>query len=218
MSLLPLPPSSFPPLPAGFSGRVRWPPTTNCGISIGRLPRRSPPSSRNTPSRLSRPPGLRRDQRHAADAGSASSFLDPRAYARMREQQEGLYFGLGLRSCRSTATSPSRGCSKDRPRSHGIRRGDVIAHIESESAKGWTSEKRCGNCGAEGHVGQHRRAPQRPRTSDSADRHARRDQHPEPEGVVHDRAARPATRPLPNRRAHRRRSGARARRHAQRRP
>ena len=72
-----------------------------------------------------------------------SSFIDPRSYAQMRERQEGRYYGLGITiQRRSTATSPSSACSKARRRyQKGIRRGDVIAKIEGEDAKGWTTEQ-----------------------------------------------------------------------------
>jgi carboxyl-terminal processing protease len=70
-----------------------------------------------------------------------SSFMDPKSYARMREQQEGRYYGLGLTIVaidgditisRVFEGSPAYG--------QGIRRGDVIAEIEGESAKGWTTD------------------------------------------------------------------------------
>ncbi len=71
-----------------------------------------------------------------------SSFMDPRTYAQMRERQEGRYYGLGLTIVavdgditvvRVFEGSPAYG--------KGIRRGDVIARIEGEDAKGWTSEQ-----------------------------------------------------------------------------
>jgi carboxyl-terminal processing protease len=70
-----------------------------------------------------------------------SSFMDPRTYAQMRERQEGRYYGLGLTIVavdgditvvRVFEGSPAYG--------KGIRRGDVIARIENEDAKGWTSD------------------------------------------------------------------------------
>jgi carboxyl-terminal processing protease len=70
-----------------------------------------------------------------------SSFLDPRAYAQMRERQEGVYFGLGLSilvvNNDITVTNLFEGSPAYRA---GIRRGDVIAVIKGKSAKGWTSE------------------------------------------------------------------------------
>ena len=71
-----------------------------------------------------------------------SSFMDPRTYAQMRERQEGRYYGLGLTIVavdgditvvRVFEGSPAYG--------KGIRRGDVIARIESDDAKGWTSDQ-----------------------------------------------------------------------------
>jgi carboxyl-terminal processing protease len=71
-----------------------------------------------------------------------SSFMNPRTYAQMRERQEGRYYGLGLTIVvvdgdvtvvRVFEGSPAYG--------KGIRRGDVIAVIESEDAKGWTSDQ-----------------------------------------------------------------------------
>ncbi|MGQ0735795.1 MAG: S41 family peptidase [Acidobacteriota bacterium] len=71
-----------------------------------------------------------------------SSFMDPRTYAQMRERQEGRYYGLGLTIVavdgditvvRVFEGSPAYG--------KGIRRGDVIARVEGEDAKGWTSDQ-----------------------------------------------------------------------------
>jgi carboxyl-terminal processing protease len=71
-----------------------------------------------------------------------SSFFDPREYAQMRERQEGRYYGLGItiQSINGdiTAWSVFEGSPAFRK---GIRRGDVIARIEGEDAKGWTSEQ-----------------------------------------------------------------------------
>jgi carboxyl-terminal processing protease len=71
-----------------------------------------------------------------------SAFMDPRTYAQLRERQEGRYYGLGLSIqpvdgditvVRVFEGSPAYG--------KGIRRGDVIARIEGEDAKGWTSDQ-----------------------------------------------------------------------------
>ena len=71
-----------------------------------------------------------------------SSFMDPKAYAQMRERQEGHYYGLGITIRSSTATSPSCALFEGSPAyKKGIRRGDVIAKINGEDAKGWTSEQ-----------------------------------------------------------------------------
>jgi carboxyl-terminal processing protease len=71
-----------------------------------------------------------------------SSFLDPRTYAQMRERQEGRYYGLGITiqviDGDITVVSLFEGSPAYRK---GIRRGDVIARIEGEDAKGWTSDQ-----------------------------------------------------------------------------
>ena len=74
-----------------------------------------------------------------------SNFMDPRSYKQMRERQEGRYFGLGITiqavpdgitSVRVFEGSPAH--------AKGIRRGDVIAEIEGQSTKGWTSDDAVG--------------------------------------------------------------------------
>jgi carboxyl-terminal processing protease len=71
-----------------------------------------------------------------------SSFFDPREYAQMRERQEGRYYGLGITILSAngdiTAASVFEGSPAYR---NGIRRGDVIAKINGEDAKGWTTEQ-----------------------------------------------------------------------------
>jgi len=71
-----------------------------------------------------------------------SSFMDPMAYARMRERQEGRYHGLGIQILVTdgdiTVTSLFEGSPAYK---RGLRTGDVIARIEGEDAKGWTSEQ-----------------------------------------------------------------------------
>jgi carboxyl-terminal processing protease len=70
-----------------------------------------------------------------------SSFMDPKSYAQMRERQEGRYYGLGV-----TIQAPAGDITAVRvfegspAHDKGIRRGDVIAEIEGESTKGWTTE------------------------------------------------------------------------------
>ena len=61
----------------------------------------------------------------------------------MRERQEGRYYGLGITiQRRSTATSPRRSVFEGSPAyKKGIRRGDVIANIDGEDAKGWTTDQ-----------------------------------------------------------------------------
>ena len=61
----------------------------------------------------------------------------------MRERQEGRYYGLGITiQRRSTATSPRMVVFEGSPAyKKGIRRGDVIAKIGGEDAKGWTTDQ-----------------------------------------------------------------------------
>jgi carboxyl-terminal processing protease len=73
-----------------------------------------------------------------------SSFMDPRTYAQMRERQEGRYYGLGI----SISVNPSEGditvanVFEGSPAYQtGMRRGDIIARIAGEDAKGWTTEQ-----------------------------------------------------------------------------
>jgi carboxyl-terminal processing protease len=71
-----------------------------------------------------------------------SSFFDPRSYAQMRERQEGRYYGLGLTIQVIDGDIHISSLFEGSPAyKHGIRRGDIIAKIESESTKGWTSEQ-----------------------------------------------------------------------------
>ena len=71
-----------------------------------------------------------------------SSFFDPKSYAQMRERQEGRYYGLGIQiqviDGDITVMSVFEGSPSYRK---GLRRGDVIAHIAGQDAKGWTSEQ-----------------------------------------------------------------------------
>src|SRR5438874_7851655 len=71
-----------------------------------------------------------------------SSFFDPREYAQMRERQEGRYYGLGITiqaiDGDITAASVFEGSPAYRK---GIRRGDIIAKIGGQDAKGWTARR-----------------------------------------------------------------------------
>ncbi len=71
-----------------------------------------------------------------------STFMDPRTYAQMRERQEGRYYGLGITIVvvdgDITVVSLFEGSPAYRK---GIRRGDIIAKISGEDAKGWTSDQ-----------------------------------------------------------------------------
>ena len=71
-----------------------------------------------------------------------SSFFDPKSYSQMRERQEGKYYGLGIQiqviDGDITVMSIFEGSPAYRK---GLRRGDVIARIAGNDAKGWTSEQ-----------------------------------------------------------------------------
>ncbi len=74
-----------------------------------------------------------------------SSFFDPRAYAQMRERQEGRYYGLGLSISVIEGEIHVATIFENSPAyKRGIRRGDIIAKIEGEDTKGWTSEQAVG--------------------------------------------------------------------------
>src|SRR5437764_15161430 len=71
-----------------------------------------------------------------------SSFFDPREYAQMRERQEGRYYGIGVSIVSAdgdiTAVSVFEGSPAYKK---GIRRGDILAKVAGEDAKGWTTEQ-----------------------------------------------------------------------------
>ena len=70
-----------------------------------------------------------------------SSFLPPKEFKQMRERQEGRYFGIGISIVSAdgniTVTSLFEGSPAYRA---GIRRGDIIAKVGTEDAKGWTTQ------------------------------------------------------------------------------
>jgi carboxyl-terminal processing protease len=70
-----------------------------------------------------------------------SSFMDPRTYARMRERQEQRYYGLGITILVVDGNITVVQLFEGSPAyAKGIRRGDVIARIEGDDTKGWTSD------------------------------------------------------------------------------
>jgi len=71
-----------------------------------------------------------------------SSFMDPKAYAQMRERQEGRYYGLGVSITVIDGDITVVQLFEGSPAHQtGLRRGDVIARIEGEDTKGWTTEQ-----------------------------------------------------------------------------
>ena len=71
-----------------------------------------------------------------------SSFMDPRSYARLRQRQEGRYYGVGMTIVRVGGEITVTGLFEGAPAYRaGIRRGDVIARIAGETAIGITSEE-----------------------------------------------------------------------------
>jgi carboxyl-terminal processing protease len=74
-----------------------------------------------------------------------SSFMDPRSYALMRERQEGRYYGLGISIQVVDGDITVFNVFEGSPAyQKGVRRGDVIAKIETTDTKGWTSEQAVG--------------------------------------------------------------------------
>jgi carboxyl-terminal processing protease len=74
-----------------------------------------------------------------------SSFMDPRSYAQMRERQGGRYYGLGISIQVIDGDITVANVFEESPAyESGMRRGDIIARIESEDTKGWTSEQAVG--------------------------------------------------------------------------
>jgi carboxyl-terminal processing protease len=71
-----------------------------------------------------------------------SSFMDPKAYAQMRERQEGHYYGLGIQIVVNDGDITVSSIFEGSPAyQKGLRSGDIIARIEGEDAKGWTSDQ-----------------------------------------------------------------------------
>jgi carboxyl-terminal processing protease len=71
-----------------------------------------------------------------------SSFFDPRDYARMRERQEGHYYGLGITIQVLDGDITVQSIFEGSPAyKAGLRRFDVIARIGGQDAKGWTSDQ-----------------------------------------------------------------------------
>jgi carboxyl-terminal processing protease len=68
--------------------------------------------------------------------------MDPRQYAQLRERQEGRYYGLGITIQVIDGDITVMALFEGSPAyKEGIRRGDIIARIKGEDAKGWTSDE-----------------------------------------------------------------------------
>ena len=71
-----------------------------------------------------------------------SSFMDPKAYAQLRERQEGHYYGLGISINVVGGDITVMSLFEGSPAyQKGIRRGDIVARINGDDAKGWTSDQ-----------------------------------------------------------------------------
>jgi carboxyl-terminal processing protease len=71
-----------------------------------------------------------------------SNFMDPKQYAQLRERQEGRYYGLGITIQVIDGDITVMALFEGSPAyKEGIRRGDIIAKIKGEDAKGWTSDQ-----------------------------------------------------------------------------
>ena len=71
-----------------------------------------------------------------------SSYFTPREYAQMRERQEGRYYGIGVSIVQVGEDITALVVFEGSPAyKKGIRSGDVIASVNGQSAKGWTTEK-----------------------------------------------------------------------------
>src|SRR5215468_9108839 len=71
-----------------------------------------------------------------------SSYFTPREYAQMRERQEGRYYGIGVSIQVFDGDVTAMNVFEGSPAyKKGIRRGDILANVEGEDAKGWTVEQ-----------------------------------------------------------------------------
>ncbi len=71
-----------------------------------------------------------------------SSFFSPKEYAQMRERQEGRYYGIGVSIQAIDGDITAMQVFEQSPAyKKGIRRGDVLANVEGEDAKGWTVDQ-----------------------------------------------------------------------------
>jgi carboxyl-terminal processing protease len=71
-----------------------------------------------------------------------SSYFTPREYAQMRERQEGRYYGIGVSIVAIDGDITAVVVFEGSPAyKKGVRSGDVIAKVASQSAKGWTTDQ-----------------------------------------------------------------------------
>jgi carboxyl-terminal processing protease len=70
-----------------------------------------------------------------------SSFYDPREYARMRERQEGHYYGIGIEISQISGDVVAQKIFEGSPSAKaGMRQGDVLARVGGEDTKTWNCE------------------------------------------------------------------------------
>ena len=71
-----------------------------------------------------------------------SSFFEPRDYAAMRERQSGSYAGLGVTIASIDGDITIQSIFEGSPAyKSGLRRSDVIARVEGDDMKGWTTQQ-----------------------------------------------------------------------------
>jgi C-terminal peptidase (prc) len=71
-----------------------------------------------------------------------SSFFSPKEYAQMRERQEGRYYGIGVSIQAIDGDITAMQVFEQSPaHKKGIRRGDVLAKVAGEDAKGWSVDQ-----------------------------------------------------------------------------
>ena len=71
-----------------------------------------------------------------------SGFFEPRDYAAMRERQSGSYAGLGVTIASIDGDITIQSIFEGSPAyKSGLRRSDVIARVEGEDMKGWTTQQ-----------------------------------------------------------------------------
>src|SRR3954470_8317510 len=71
-----------------------------------------------------------------------SSFFSPKEYAQMRERQEGRYYGIGVTIVSQDGDITAMSVFEGSPAyQRGIRRGDILANVEGEETKGWTTDQ-----------------------------------------------------------------------------